>query len=91
MAFVDEVDTLFHMVIADWPTLLIAPIAARKMSASISPYSTAVAALVDRSSLAILVIVPAPACDRISAPALHAALFPARWAVRDRSRRACAR
>ena len=44
-------DTLFHMVMVDVPTALIALSATIKIRASISPYSTAVAALVDRSSL----------------------------------------
>ncbi|WP_374524933.1 hypothetical protein [Sphingopyxis sp.] len=44
-------ETLFHMVMVEFPTALIAPTAARNIMASISPYSTAVAALVDRSSL----------------------------------------
>lgn len=45
----DEI--LFHMVMVPLPTALIAPIAAMNTRASIRPYSTAVAALVDRSSL----------------------------------------
>lgn len=57
IAFVDAVDTLFHMLMVELPTLVIAVIAAIKIRASISPYSTAVAALVDRSNLAILVII----------------------------------
>jgi hypothetical protein len=44
-------DTLFHIVMVDVPTALIALSATIKIRASISPYSTAVAALVDRSSL----------------------------------------
>lgn len=57
IASVEADDTLFHMAIVDDPTFDIAVIAAMKIRASISPYSTAVAALVDRSNLAILVIV----------------------------------
>lgn len=64
IASVEAADTLFHMPMVDDPTLDIADIAATKMRASISPYSTAVAALVDRSSLAILIIVlPLPFCQ----------------------------
>mgnify|MGYP003580266232 CR=1 FL=1 len=44
-------ETPFHMVIVELATLLTAVTAARKTKASISPYSTAVAALVDRISL----------------------------------------
>src|SRR3546814_13098655 len=53
-------ETLVHMLIVAVPTWLIAPTAARKTSARINPYSTAVAALVDRISLLLLRIVPPP-------------------------------
>src|SRR3546814_1815887 len=53
-------ETLVHMLIVAVPTWLIAPTAARKTSARINPYSTAVAALVDRISLLMLRIVPPP-------------------------------
>jgi hypothetical protein len=45
------VETLFHMVFVELATLPTATTAARNTKASISPYSTAVAALVDRISL----------------------------------------
>jgi len=45
------VETLFHILPVELATLVIAVTAARKIRARISPYSTAVAALVDRISL----------------------------------------
>jgi hypothetical protein len=45
------VDTVFHMLPVELATLVTAVTAARKIRARISPYSTAVAALVDRISL----------------------------------------
>jgi hypothetical protein len=50
--------TLFHMLMVAVPVPWIAIDAAKKMSARINPYSTAVAALVDRNSAFIFVIVP---------------------------------
>jgi len=44
-------DALFHILFVALATLPIATTAAKNMSAKISPYSTAVAALVDRISL----------------------------------------
>ncbi|WP_439569116.1 hypothetical protein [Sphingopyxis sp.] len=44
-------DTSFHIVDVELPTSVIVLTAARKIRANISPYSTAVAALVDRISL----------------------------------------
>lgn len=82
MALVEAVDTLFHMPMVDDPTELIAPIAAMKMRARISPYSTAVAALVDRSSLAILVIVLPLPFARISPPKLRGRLVPGSFPAR---------
>lgn len=82
IALLEAVDTLFHMPMVDDPTELIALIAAMKMRARISPYSTAVAALVDRSSLAILVIVLPLPIARISPPKLRGRLVPGRFAVR---------
>jgi hypothetical protein len=49
VAALDE--TLFHIVCVELATLRTAATVARKIRASIRPYSTAVAALVDRISL----------------------------------------
>jgi hypothetical protein len=51
MTFVADVETVSHIFIVELPTSVIVLTAARKTRASISPYSTAVAALVDRISL----------------------------------------
>lgn len=51
MTFVADVDTLFHILVVELPTSVIVLTAARNIRANISPYSTAVAALVDRISL----------------------------------------
>jgi hypothetical protein len=51
IAFVAAVDTSVHMFVVELPTSVMLLTAARKIRASISPYSTAVAALVDRISL----------------------------------------
>jgi hypothetical protein len=51
MALLEADDMPVHIFIVDRPTSVIVLIAARKMRANISPYSTAVAALVDRISL----------------------------------------
>ena len=51
IASTDVLDTVFHIALADLPTAVMAMSAATKIRARISPYSTAVAALVDRSSL----------------------------------------
>ena len=45
------VETFPHILLVELATLLTATTAARKIRARISPYSTAVAALVDRISL----------------------------------------
>lgn len=50
--------TVFHMTLVLAPTLVMATLAARKSRANISPYSTAVAALVDRFSMENIFIVP---------------------------------
>ena len=50
ITLVAELDMWVHMLMVDCPTDVIALSAARNIKASISPYSTAVAALVDRSS-----------------------------------------
>jgi hypothetical protein len=62
------VATLFHMELADLPTLVIATLAAMKINASISPYSTAVAALVDRISSTICIMSLPLSYDRIIVP-----------------------
>jgi hypothetical protein len=49
--FSAALETLPHMALVELATLLTATTAAKKTRANISPYSTAVAALVDRISL----------------------------------------
>ena len=56
--FVAADETLFHMLVVDRPTLPIAVTPAMKINARINPYSTAVAALVDRLSSPSFFIVP---------------------------------
>lgn len=60
MASVDVSDTLFHIVLVDDATLEMAVMAATQIRANIRPYSTAVAALVDRISSDKIRIVPPP-------------------------------
>ena len=57
-------DTLFHMVFARVPKLMMAPIAAIAMNATIIPYSIAVAAFVSQSSFQKVRIVPTPGNER---------------------------
>jgi hypothetical protein len=51
ITFVAAFETLPHIPVVEFATPPTAETAARKIRASISPYSTAVAALVDRISL----------------------------------------
>jgi hypothetical protein len=74
--------TLFHIELADLPTLVIATLAATKINASISPYSTAVAALVDRISSTICVMSLPLSCDRIIVPEPQSPLFTAVYVER---------
>lgn len=51
ITLVDALETLFHILVVELAVPPMAVTPARKIRANISPYSTAVAALVDRISL----------------------------------------